>query len=224
MGCVGLIRIICRISRTLFPPNHITKTDRKCQQNRIPPYPSPAHIFTSIMMIIPLPRNFFSFPSRTVFRSPAPAGPPPDGPAFCLCINTLCPQLWGGGLAAPSRRIAPRPAAPRRCPRCPPRRDPRGATPTPATPSSLRGLGEGTPPGPAHTHTHTHGQQEEKAQQVRNGQDGAGASKRFPNRSFWLNRLGGLRNVCFDRFFSTYKLTPSCAICSCLFQLLRCLS
>lgn len=156
MGCVGLIRIICRISRTLFPPNHITKTDRKCQQNRIPPYPSPAHIFTSIMMIIPLPRNFFSFPSRTVFRSPAPAGPPPDGPAFCLCINTLCPQLWGGGLAAPSRRIAPRPAAPRRCPRCPPRRDPRGATPAPATPSSLRGLGEGTPPRPlTHTQTHT---------------------------------------------------------------------
>lgn len=107
MGCVGLIRIIYRISRTLFPPNHITKTDRKCQQNRIPPSLSSAHIFTSIMMIIPLPRNFSPSLPAPYFVPAGPTPPPRDGPAF------VSPLIWFS--RSPGWGFSPAPQGESRC-------------------------------------------------------------------------------------------------------------
>lgn len=174
MGCVGLIRIICRISRTLFPPNHITKTDRKCQQNRIPPPLFPAHIFTSIMMIIPLPRNFFPSLPEPYFVPPPPAGPPPDGPAFVSAL------IWFSCSLERGSRLSP-PLENRAAPPEPPGRGPRG--PGPHHPIQAAGARRGKPPAP---HTHA------PAGKYPAGEDcqaRAGARKHFRKHSFWLDFL-----------------------------------
>lgn len=114
MGCVGLIRIICRISRTLFPPNHITKTDRKCQQNRIPPSFACSHFYLHYDDNSS-PAKLFSFPSRTVFRSPTSRRAATGRSGLCFCINMVFLQPGAGVPAVPpsgQSRRAPRAAAP----------------------------------------------------------------------------------------------------------------
>lgn len=190
MGCVGLIRIICRISRTLFPPNHITKTDRKCQQNRIPPSFPCSHFYLHYDDNSS-PAKLFSILSRTIFRYPttrrAPTG---RSPAFVSVLIWFSCSLGRGSRLSPPLEN-------------------RDAAPAPPSAHGGSGAGRGEPPAP-HTHAPAGKHPAGEGCQTR-----AGASKHFPKHSFWLHFLVLYEMCVFTASFlaitTTRRVLSACA-------------
>lgn len=88
MGCVGLIRIICRISRTLFPRTISQRETENASRIGSPPSSFPCSHFY-LHYDNSSPAKLFSFPSRTVFRSPTSLRVPTERSGLCFCINMI---------------------------------------------------------------------------------------------------------------------------------------
>lgn len=136
MGCVGLIRIISRISRTLLPS---TVSQRQTENaSRIgfpPPPPFPcSHFYLHYDDDNCFPAKLFFFPSRTVFRLPTSRRSPTGRSGLCFCINMVFLQPRAG---VPP---VPRSGESRRVPRASSTRPP-----APITPSRQRALSDGSP-------------------------------------------------------------------------------